>query len=65
MDVRTGPSSTYTEKRGLITETLLSSQIRLDHVTPAKIYIAKNSKTKEEYLEFIAMLGLSDDMSTL
>jgi hypothetical protein len=65
MGVRIGLSSKYIESRGQVTETLEEVRFRPEQLIPAKISVARYSKTLEEYTKFLEMLGLDGDMSKL
>jgi hypothetical protein len=62
MGVRIGLSSKYIESRGQVTETLEEVRFRSEYLIPAKISMARYSKTPEEYTRFLEILGLDNDM---
>ncbi len=51
-------NSSFMEKRGRIFETLEAMKPKEDCVLKARLFIAKRSKTKEEFKLLISMLGL-------
>lgn len=51
-------SRTFVNKRGLIPKTSKEAELNDYYKIPARIYVAKHSRSTEEMIEFLGMLGL-------